>query len=68
MTFETRKRLAQHFYNLGKKNHIYVLEMKKNKGDNLKTKKIKEEEIPEIQKDEEVKVEKIEIKTEEKNG
>lgn len=40
MTFEERKRLAEHYHKLGKKNHPYVLEMKANKGDNPKTKEI----------------------------
>ena len=41
--FKTRKRLAEHFFKLGIKNHPYVLEMKKNKGDNPKTSKIEAE-------------------------
>ena len=42
MTFETRKKLAKHYLKLGLKKHPYVLEMKKNKGDNPATEVIEE--------------------------
>jgi len=51
--FETRKKLAKHFFKLGRKKHPYVLEMKKNKGDNPKTEKI-EPEIEELKEVEEI--------------
>ena len=51
--FETRKKLAKHFFKLGRKKHPYVLEMRKNKGDNPKTEKI-EPEIEELKEVEEI--------------
>ena len=54
MTFETRKKLAKHFEKIGKKNHPYVLEMKKKKGDNPKTEVIEEPIFEEESQKEEV--------------
>lgn len=65
MTFENRKRLAKHFYELGVtnkdkklKNHPYVLEMKRTKGDDPATIEV-EEPIQEIQEDKEVESEEV---------